>query len=124
MARYILNCTVEDAATRMHAATWPVDADEPHGAALAAGDLALVYAAAPAREFVGRVEIASAIDAGAVRLAHAEEWDPPVPMDVVLASLDASAKAKADFGAGVVRITEHEYDTVLALAEGRVRPGQ
>jgi hypothetical protein len=37
-------------------------------------------------------------------------------MNVVLSRLDRSAKAKADFEVGVVRITEHEYETVLAVA--------
>lgn len=124
MAHYILNCVTRDAAAEMQAGIWEIDAGEPHREALAAGDLALVYVAAPVREFVGHAEIASAADAGGVALAHVETWDPPVPMSAVLASLDPSAKAKADFDAGVVRITEHEYETVHALAAGRVRSGQ
>ncbi len=51
-----------------------------------------------------------------VLLSEVEEWDRPVLMDAVLSRLDASAKAKADFDAGVVRITEHEYETVLTVA--------
>jgi hypothetical protein len=42
-------------------------------------------------------------------------------MDIVLSSLDPSAKARADFEAGVVRIIAHEYETVLAVAAGRAR---
>jgi hypothetical protein len=37
-------------------------------------------------------------------------------MNVVLSRLDPSAKAKADFETGVVRITDHEYETVLGVA--------
>ena len=114
MARYIFNS--EEAAELLHAGTWPVGADEPHRDLLAAGDLVLFYVGAPRREFVGRAELASAPDAEGVALTQIEEWDAPVPMDVVLSRLDASAKAKADFDVGVVRITDHEYETVLAVA--------
>ena len=40
-------------------------------------------------------------------------------MFAVLSRLDPSAKARADFDAGVVRIIEHEYETVLTLATER-----
>jgi hypothetical protein len=50
-----------------------------------------------------------------VRLALIEEFDPPVRMDVVLSRLD-SPLARADFDAGVVEITAHEYETVLSVA--------
>ena len=112
---------------------WGVDADEPHRDALAPGDLVLVYLGAPVREFVGRAELASAVHAwttseaqvypgdspGGVLLAQVEDWDPPVPMNTVLSQLDPSEKAKADFQAGVVRITAHEYETALAVAARR-----
>jgi len=52
-------------------------------------------------------------------LAHVEEWAPPAPIDAVLAQIDPAENAKADFEAGVVRITESEYETVLAVAAGR-----
>jgi hypothetical protein len=102
---------------------WDVAADEPHRGALAAGDLVLIYLGAPEREFIGRAELEHPDgSASGVVLAHVEEWDRPVPMNVVLSRLDPSAKAKADFDTGVVRITEHEYETVLAVADsmGRV----
>lgn len=95
---------------------WGVEADEPYGDSLAAGDLALIYLAAPERLFIGRAELASAVHAGGVSLAHVEQWNPPVPMSAVLAQIDPSEKAKADFGAGVVRITPGEYETALAVA--------
>jgi hypothetical protein len=40
-------------------------------------------------------------------------------MKTVLSHLDPAASARADFEAGVVRITAHEYETVLAVAAGR-----
>ncbi len=112
---------------------WGVDADEPHRDALAPGDLILVYLGAPEREFVGRAELASAVhewtsseaqaypgdSPSGVLLARVEEWDPPVPMSTVLSQIGPAENAKADFQAGVVRITAHEYDTALAVAAGR-----
>ncbi len=50
-----------------------------------------------------------------------EEWDPPVPMRAVLSQIDPSEKAKADFDAGVVRITPHEYEVALAVAANAAR---
>jgi len=115
---------------------WGVDADEPHGTALAAGDVALVYLSAPERKLIGRVEIASAVhewnpdeardypgdSSRGVLLAQVEEWNPPVPMESVLSQMDPADKAKADFDKGVVRITASEYETALAVAAGRARP--
>jgi len=112
---------------------WDIDADEPHRDALAAGDLVLIYLGAPKWEFIGRAELASAVhpwtpseaqvyagdSSSGVLLARVEAWDPPVPMNVVLSRLDPTAKARADFETGVVRITEHEHETVLAVAAGR-----
>jgi hypothetical protein len=54
-----------------------------------------------------------------VLLAQVEEWDPPVPMNAVLSQIDPAENAKADFHAGVVRITAHEYETALAVAAAR-----
>jgi hypothetical protein len=111
---------------------WGIDADEAHRNALAPGDLILVYLGAPERKFIGHAELASAVhdwtsseaqvypgdSAGGVLLAQVEEWDPPVPMSTVLSQID-SETARADFEAGVVRITANEYETALAVAAGR-----
>jgi hypothetical protein len=120
----------EQATGFLRAGMWGVDAGEPHGSALAPGDLALIYLGAPEREFIGRVELASAVhdwtpseaqaypgdSRGGVLLAQVEDWDPPVPMSTVLTQIDPADKAKADFEAGVVRITAGEYETALAVA--------
>ena len=109
---------------------WGVDADEPHRDALAPGDLILIYLGAPERVFIGRAELASAVHGwtpseaqvcpgdspSGVLLAQVEDWDPPVPMETVLSQIDPSENAKADFQAGVVRITAREYETALAVA--------
>ena len=140
MAHYLFNFVPRDAAKgrvlRDRAARflqmrmWGVDADEPHCKALAAGDLVLVYLGAPEREFIGRAELASAVhdwtpsetqaypgeSPGGVLLAQVEVWDPPVPMNTVLSRIDPADNAKADFEAGVVRITAGEYETALAVA--------
>jgi hypothetical protein len=143
MAHYLFNIVQEDAATEtpprelaaafLRARMWGVGPDERHGSALAPGDLALVYLGAPVREFVGRVELASAVHdwtaseaqespgeaTRGVLLAHVEEWAPPVPIDAVLAQIDPAENAKADLETGVVRITESEYETALSVAAGR-----
>ena len=133
VAHYIFNLPDRDAASAralLRAGMWGVKADESHGGSLAAGDLALVYLAAPERMFIGRAELASPVhewtpaearafpgdSPGGVLLAHVDEWDPPVPMSAVLAQIDPSNKAKADFDAGVVRITGGEYETAVAVA--------
>jgi hypothetical protein len=111
---------------------WGVGEDEPHRDALAVGDLILIYLGAPERVFVGRTELASAVhdwtaseaqaypgySPSGVLLAQVEEWDPPVPMETVLQKIDPSENAKADFQAGVVRITANEYETAVAVAAG------
>ena len=143
MAYYLFNFVNGETAQRpalreqatgfLRARMWGIDEDEPHRDALAAGDLVLVYLGAPEREFIGRAELASAVrdwtpseaqvypgdSPGGVSLAEVEEWDPPVPMNTVLSEIDPAEKAKADFQAGVVRITANEYETALAVAARR-----
>jgi hypothetical protein len=123
----------EQAAGFLRVRMWGVDADEPHRNALAPGDLVLIYLAAPERKFIGRAELASAVhdwtpseahlyggdSSGGVLLAQVEEWDPPVPMNTVLSRIDAAENAKADFEAGVVRITASEYEAALGAAAER-----
>jgi hypothetical protein len=113
---------------------WGVDPDEKHGDSLAPGDLVLIYLGAPERQLIGRAELASAVHdwtpseaqvypgdcRGGVLLALVEDWDPPVAMNTVLAEIDTSEGARADFEMGVVRITAHEYETALAVAAGRL----
>jgi hypothetical protein len=139
VAHYIFNLVGDDgAALREHAAgllrtgMWGVGR-EPHRDALAPGDLVLIYLGAPERMFVGRAELASPAhdwtraEAGAyggdspggVLLSRIEEWDPPVPMSAVLAEIDTSEGARADFENGVVRITPSEYETALRVADAR-----
>jgi hypothetical protein len=121
----------EQAAEFMRVRMWGVHPDEPHCEALASGDLVLIYLGAPEWEFMGRAELASAVhqwtasearvnpseSLTGVLLAQVEAWNPPVPMSAVLAQID-SPEARADFEAGVVRITAGEYETALAVAAG------
>jgi hypothetical protein len=123
----------ERAVALMRLRMWGVDADERHRNALARGDHILIYLGAPDWEFIGRAELASAAhdwtpfeaeaypgdSPGGVLLAHVEEWNPPVPLDAVLSQIDRSEGARADFEAGVVRITANEYETALAVAAER-----
>jgi hypothetical protein len=123
----------EQAAGFLRVGMWGIDADEPRRTALAPGDLILIYLGAPEREFIGHAELSSAVrdwtpseaqvysgdSPSGVLLAQVEEWDPPVPMNNVLSQIDPTENAKADFQAGVVRITANEYETALAVAAGR-----
>ena len=142
MAHYLFNFVTREAAKEspprdqaaefMRLGMWGVAADERHRKALAPGDLSLIYLGAPEREFIGRAELASAAHEwtpseaeafpggcpGGVSLAQVEEWDPSVPMSAVLSQI-ASESAKAEFDAGVVRITADEYETALAVAAER-----
>ncbi|HET9647544.1 MAG TPA: hypothetical protein VFP34_04850 [Microlunatus sp.] len=135
MAYYIFNVGHDQAprAIRLlHAQVWPVRADEPHSDALAGGDLILVYLAAPTRMFIARAKLASPVHGWSaaelqaqpgdtpcgVSLAEVEVWDAPVAMQTVLARIDRSAGARADFEFGVVRITRGEYETAVSVARG------
>ncbi|MFL5925473.1 MAG: hypothetical protein ACJ77E_00865 [Gaiellaceae bacterium] len=126
----------EQAAAFMQLGMWGIDADERHRSALAVSDLVLIYVGAPDHDFVGRAEVASPAhdwtpseaaaypgdSVGGVLLAQVEEWDPPVPMSAVLSQIGPSETAKADFDAGVVRITADEYEAALAVAAKRTTP--
>ena len=108
---------------------WGVDADEQHRDELSAGDLALIYLPAPERTFTGHVELATSAhvwtsseaetypgeSTSGVQLSTVEHWAPPVPMDAVLERIDRSENARGDFEMAVVRITQHEYETALAV---------
>ena len=142
VAHYIFNVVSADpsqrsalldrAARSLRVAMWGIDSEERHRDALAPGDLVLVYLGAPVLEFIGRAELASAAhdwtpterqvypgdSPGGVLLAQVEEWDPPVPIHAVLSGID-SPEAKAEFEAGVVQITAHEYATALSVAAHR-----
>jgi hypothetical protein len=130
MAHYLFNLVGgEPVDGFLQAGMWGVAADEPHRSALDAGDLVLLYLGAPERELIGRAVLLSAVhkwtpseaatypgDASSgVLLADVEEWRPPLPMSEVLARIDTSEGARADFETGVVRITENEYETALSV---------
>jgi hypothetical protein len=131
MAHYLFNLVGSEPVDGfLRAKMWGIGGHEPHGRALAAGDLVLLYVGAPERKLVGRAVLASAAHEwtpseataypggapGGVLLDEVEEWRPPVPMSDVLARIDKSEGARADFETGVVRITEHEYEVALAVA--------
>jgi hypothetical protein len=129
MAHYLFNVAGElgdesalreQVDARLRAGKWPIADGERHRDALAPGDLALIYIGAPVHEVVGCAEVTSAVlrwpNGEGVLLSHIEQWQPPVPMREVLARIDTSAGARADFTAGVLRITNIEYTTTLTLA--------
>lgn len=130
MAFYIFNVSDASQATALlRARVWGVDVEEPHRDALAPGDVALIYLAAPEQKLIAHAELASHVHewtpserqvypgdfSGGVLLAHVDAWEPPVAMDSVLSQIDQSAGARAEFENGVVQITSSEYQTALAV---------
>jgi len=134
VAYFIFNvdtADTEQASGLLRNRVWSVGREERHRDALAPGDRALVYLAAPERSFIGCVELSSAVhewtvaeslvvrpdtEPAGVSLSLFEEWSPPVPMADVLPRIDRSEGARADFEAGVVAITRSEYEIALAVA--------
>jgi hypothetical protein len=133
----------EQAAALLRAKMWGIGRDEKHRGALAPADLVLIYLAPPEQAFIGQAELASAVhdwasgEAGAypgdspggVLLSHVKGWDPPVAMSTVVPRIDpegsnpyAQHNARAGFQAGVIRITAHEYEAVLAVRADGVHP--
>ena len=107
--------------------------EERHRAALAPGDLVLVFVAVTS-EFVGRAKLETAfldplpVDPAAsgpavsgVLLADVDEWTIGVPLAAAIQRIDPTAsnpyvQANANgFRSGVVEITAAEYDKVLSL---------
>ena len=139
VARCLFNFTDgdrEQAAALLDAKMWGIGGDERHRAAVAPGDLVLIYVEA-CRAFIGRAELATAChewtpseaevypgdSPSGVTLTDVEKWDVAVPMDSVVQRIDPTASnplvqanAARGFRAGVVRITEYEYEAVLALS--------
>ncbi len=139
MAHYLFNVSDGDrsrATGHLRARMWPIGDDERHRDALAPGDDGLIYVASPSSGFIGRAELATPVrpwtspEAAAqprarpagVLLSSVEGWDPPVSMDAVVRRIDPTgsnplvrANATSGFVAGVVRISDDEYEAVLAL---------
>jgi len=139
MACYVLNSSDDRRLTtaRLRAGLWEVDRSGRHSGALAPGGVVLIYVPAPDATFIGRAEIETAVhdwtpsetaayrgDATCgVRLRHVEEWDPPLPMETVARRIDPTrtnplvqTNASHGFSTAVVRITEEEYKSALALS--------
>ena len=95
------------------------------------------FLAAPEEEFIGCVELATAVhawtpseasaypgdSAGGVLLARVSEWDLTVPMASVVQRIDPTGSnpivqenAALGFRMGVVLITAEEYENALALS--------
>jgi hypothetical protein len=125
VAHYLFNVSDGDRAEvvrLLRAKTWGVGLDERYRDELAPGDLALIYVAADAA-FIGCVELATPVEDGGALLSQVEVWDAVVPMDAVVRRIDPTgsnpivqANAAAGFRAGVVRITEGEYEAALGLS--------
>ena len=145
VAHYVFNFSdggARQASALLQAKLWGVGPDERHRDALAPGDLALIYVPAPEAEFIGRVELATAVrewtpaEAAAypgdsrsgVMLAAVEEWHRGVSMRAVVQRIDPAGSnplvqenAAAGFASGVVLITGAEYEAAVALSRERRR---
>jgi hypothetical protein len=140
MAHYLFNFSDGDrrqAMALLRAKMWGVGRNEQYRDALASGDLALIFLAAPDQEFIGCAELATAVhewtpleaaaypgdSAGGVLLARVSEWDLAVPMDSVVQRIDprgsnpiVQENATVGFRRGVILITAEEYENALALS--------
>jgi hypothetical protein len=140
MAHFLFNFSEGDrrqATALLRAKMWGVARNERHRDALAPGDLALIFLAAPEKEFIGCAELATAVhewtpseaaaypgdSEGGVLLARVSEWELTVPMDSVLQRIDPTGSnpivqenAAVGFPMGVVLITAEEYENAFALS--------
>jgi hypothetical protein len=138
MQHFIFNLAEGDrerAKSCLRAKRWVVSREERHRDALAPADLALVFVALT-REFVGHAELkttfldpmpldpaTSGSAVSGVLLGNVEEWASEVPLDVAVKTIDPNASNPyvqanaAGFRAGVVQITQDEYDIVMSLRD-------
>jgi hypothetical protein len=127
----------EQAAELLAVKLWGIGAKTPNRGSLAAGDRVLIYTGAPEYTFIGHAELGSATHEwepheaarypgsfeGGVAFLTAEAWQHPVPMKTVLSQLELSAtNPSAHFFSGVVRITQRDYETVVAAGTGGAPP--
>ena len=138
MQHFIFNLANGDrerAKSFLHSKRWVVSRDERHRDALAPGDLALVFVALT-REFVGRAELKTTFldpmpsdpapsgpAVSGVLLGDVEDWTSGVPLDVAVQRIDPEGSNPyvqanaAGFRAGLVQITDKEYDIVVSLRD-------
>lgn len=116
---------------------WGIGAKTPNRGSLAVGDLVLIYTGAPEYAFIGHAELASATHEwlaeeaarypgsfeGGVAFLTAEAWEHPVPMKTVLSQLELKeSNPSAHFFSGVIRITQRDFETVVAAGTGKAPP--
>lgn len=123
----------EQAAELLRVKMWGIGAKTPNRLSLAAGDHVLIYVGAPEYEFIGHAQLGSSTHEwtpteaaqypgsfdGGVVFAETEVWSHPVAMKSVLSQLVLKqSNPNAQFFAGVVRITEDDYQTVVLAGAG------
>ena len=119
----------------MEVKLWGIGGKTPNRGSLSAGDRVLIYTGALEYAFIGHAELAStthewSLDEsarypgsfeGGVVFLTAEAWQHPVPMKTVLPQLELKeTNPNAHFFSGVVRITQSDYETVVAVGAGKV----
>ena len=120
----------EQAAELLRVRLWGIGAKTPNRGSLGAGDRVLIYTGAPEYAFIGHAELASDTHEwlpheasrypgtfeGGVAFLTVEVWRHPVPMRTVLSTLELrETNPSAHFFSGVVRITQRDYETVVAV---------
>ena len=144
MGHYLLNCSKkgaakgevlrEQAAELLEVKLWGIGAKTPNRLSLAPGrPRTQSTLELPSTEFIGHAELATGTHEwqsdeamrypgsfeGGIALREAATWAHPVSMKTVLTSLElAGTKPGAHFFSGVIRITERDYETVVAAASG------
>jgi hypothetical protein len=119
----------EQAAELLQVKLWGIGAKTPNRSSLGTGDRVLIYVGAPEYEFIGHAELASPTHQwtpkeaagypgsfdGGVAFSSTQIWTHPVSMKNVLPTLELKqTNPNAQFFSGVVRVTQSDYQTVVA----------
>jgi predicted type IV restriction endonuclease len=127
----------EQAGDLLSAELWGIGEKTPHREGLGEGDHALIYVGAPEQAFVGTADLLAGVHewtaeeksryphegtfTEGVSFKEVTFWPHPVPIKTVLPTLALyKTNPKAQFRAGVVRITEGDYQAVVAAATGKI----
>lgn len=143
MAHYLLNFTrknaakgrsLRDQASELLAIKlWGIGSNAPNRAALAPGDRVLIYVGAPESEFIGHAVLASGAHewtsdeavrypgdmTEGVAFEETALWPHPVSMRTAMPGLDLEkTNPQALFFSGVTRVTQRDYEAVVAAGTG------
>lgn len=149
MAHYLFNFTrrnaekgrrLRDQATELaEVRLWGIGEKAPNRTALAQGDRVLLYVGAPENEFIGHVVLASGAHewtpdeaarypgdmASGVAFSEVSLWQHPLALRTAMPGLDLeTTNPKALFFSGVTKITQRDYESIVAAGAGAPPPPQ